>query len=134
MFGPWNRKYFNVILVGRSEESFWLVQILLLFQVKKRLNETNSGDFAFVRYFDLSPTIDNTNQNLNYLCLGWAAEDEVENPYWENKSSDEQIELENWFFDIIFVSVMSGKTVEKKKILCISVYRRTLRAIPSSEI
>lgn len=97
MFGPSNDIRFSVVQVDGNDKSFCTDQMLLLFHLKTLLGKTIIGKFAFVRCFDIILLIDNIDRILNYLCLRWASEGNMDYIVCEDKSSGEHIEIEEWF-------------------------------------
>lgn len=57
-FGPSKANHFSVSLVKGEEKAFWSVQVLLLFGFNTRTNDRLPGKFAFVRFFEITSSID----------------------------------------------------------------------------
>lgn len=68
-FGFTKAKPFSLTLAEGKYWEFWIAQVLLLFHLVTRNNEKMSGNFVFVRYFEITPPIDNFDRFLNCLCF-----------------------------------------------------------------
>lgn len=64
-----------VTVVEDKWKEFWSVQLLLLFHINIWTNDEISGESEFVRYFEITTSIDNVDNVLICLCLGMATGD-----------------------------------------------------------
>lgn len=106
-FGPSKAKRFSVTLVEGEENAFWFAQVQLLFHLNTRTNDRMSGEFAFVRYFEITPPIDNVDRVLNCLCLRWATGDECDRTITPDLQADDTMKVGEWYGVIPFSSITS---------------------------
>lgn len=67
----------------------WFAQVLLLLHIKTRTNDKRSDEFAFLRCFESTPSIDHVDLALNCFCLERPTEGGCEHPIFSNPEADD---------------------------------------------
>lgn len=81
--------------------------MLLLFHPNTRTNDRMSGEFVFVRYVEITSTIDSVDLCLNCPCLGWATDDETDHSVTQSLSGAGVTEAGDWYCVVSFRSIIS---------------------------
>lgn len=92
-FGRSKAHRFTVALVESDGGPFLFDQLLLLFHLNTRSKLKMSGELAFVRYFQIMPSIDNVHRVFHCLCFRWATDDETDYSLCECVSAADCIEV-----------------------------------------
>lgn len=73
--------------------AFWFAQVLQIFHLNTRTNDKTPGMLALVRYFELTPFIDDVNRIVYYLSIQGATWDECDYTFAPNLQADENIDV-----------------------------------------
>lgn len=65
------------------------------------------GEFAFALYFEVAPSIDSMNRDLNCHCLMWATGDKIDHSISENVPAADFIVVREWYEVLPFCSIRS---------------------------
>lgn len=90
--GPSNSSQFSVIMVKGERSVFWFAQVLFLFHFNTRTKDRMLREVAFVRYFQITFSIDNVYHVLIGLCLKWETDDDANHSVSQSVSGPGVIE------------------------------------------
>lgn len=75
-YGPTIAKRYSMVPVEGEDKYYWFARILLLFHLKMKTTlDPDNAEFLFVRYFDLTPLLDNVDIALTCVSLREATDD-----------------------------------------------------------
>lgn len=80
-----------------DEITYWFSQVLLLFHLQGARKSGDTNQFSFVPYFDVTRSIDQTDETLPCVIMLWAPEDEVHLAFAFALKSASTIEAGTWY-------------------------------------
>lgn len=106
-FVPTNRRWFSVVLVHGEASLYRFELTLLLFCLNLHGPESLKKEFAFLQYFDGTCLFDETNKELNCVCLRFAMDKDLDHSANFNIANPEPIEAGKWYGLVPYPSILS---------------------------
>lgn len=107
-FGPSKVKRFSVVLVSAEDVVYWFEQGLFLFKLNVPDDNAWTEVYTFVQHFDITIPIDEIDNVLNCVCLRWATRDEFGYTINFKSSSQNKVEIGEWYGLVPLASVILG--------------------------